>query len=188
MPTPADPRRLALAPTTLARSVEEASVGEAGVAEGALFQVGELARATGKTVRAIHLYEELGLLTPHDRSKGRFRRFSREAVVRVRWISKLQDLGLTLPEIQEVVRAHEESVSAAHAAAYLRGVYAQKLEVTRRKLEQLGELAHELEASLHFLTHCDSSCCATETITSCPSCSHHAAAPAPDLVAGARVH
>src|SRR5437773_2734911 len=29
-----------------------------------LLKVGELARATGKTVRALHLYEELGLLKP----------------------------------------------------------------------------------------------------------------------------
>ena len=35
-----------------------------------LLKVGELARRTGKTVRAIHLYEELGLLTPAVRSKG----------------------------------------------------------------------------------------------------------------------
>ncbi len=33
-------------------------------------RVGDLARETGKTVRAIHLYEELGLLTPGGRSKG----------------------------------------------------------------------------------------------------------------------
>ena len=29
-----------------------------------LLRVGDIARATGKTVRAIHLYEELGLLRP----------------------------------------------------------------------------------------------------------------------------
>ena len=32
--------------------------------EGELLQVGDLARETGKTVRAIHLYEELGLSCP----------------------------------------------------------------------------------------------------------------------------
>jgi len=29
-----------------------------------LLKIGELAKKTGKTVRAIHLYEELGLLLP----------------------------------------------------------------------------------------------------------------------------
>ena len=61
-----------------------------------LMQVGDLARETGKTVRAIHLYEELGLLTPAARSKGRYRLYGREALVRVRWIGKLQDLGFSL--------------------------------------------------------------------------------------------
>ena len=45
-----------------------------------LLKVGELARRTGKTVRAIHLYEELGLLTPAVRSKGGFRLYSGRAV------------------------------------------------------------------------------------------------------------
>ncbi len=42
----------------------------------ALLKVGELAKRTGKTVRAVHLYEELGLLDPAVRSKGGFRLYS----------------------------------------------------------------------------------------------------------------
>ena len=38
-----------------------------------LIRIGDLARLTGKTVRAIHLYEELGLLKPATRSSGGFR-------------------------------------------------------------------------------------------------------------------
>src|SRR5215207_2848294 len=69
------------------------------VGEEELLQVGDLARAVGKTVRAIHLYEELGLLKAHERSKGRYRLFTSDAIVRVRWIGKLQSLGLSLTEI-----------------------------------------------------------------------------------------
>src|SRR3546814_7452299 len=53
-----------------------------------LLKVGDLARRTGKTVRAIHLYEELGLLTPAVRSKGGFRMYSGLAVKRINWIQK----------------------------------------------------------------------------------------------------
>ena len=73
--------------------------------EEELLQVGDLARAVGKTVRAIHLYEEMGLLKAHERSKGRYRLFTPDAVVRVRWIGKLQSLGLSLSEIQGIDRA-----------------------------------------------------------------------------------
>ena len=44
-----------------------------------LLRVGELAQACGKSVRAIHLYEELGLVTPEERSQGGFRLFNQMA-------------------------------------------------------------------------------------------------------------
>ena len=47
----------------------------------AIMQVGDLARESGKTVRAIHLYEELSLLKPTSRSKGGYRLYSAEALV-----------------------------------------------------------------------------------------------------------
>src|SRR5689334_22270392 len=80
-----------------------------------LLQVGELAQAVGKTVRAIHHYEELGLLEPDARSKGRFRLYDHNAVVRVRWLAKLHDLGLSLPQIQEVLATFEHAPSAGRA-------------------------------------------------------------------------
>ena len=47
-----------------------------------LLKVGELAKRAGKTVRAVHLYEELGLLAPAVRSKGGFRLYHGRAVTR----------------------------------------------------------------------------------------------------------
>src|SRR5688500_12903409 len=109
-----------------------------------LIQVGELAKATGKTVRAIHLYEELGLLRAHERSKGRYRLFAPDALLRVRWIAKLQGLGLSLSEIQGLVREQDGSGSAPVAAQKLREVYEGKLAETKKKLEELRELHDEL--------------------------------------------
>src|SRR6267142_5914371 len=109
---------------------------EADEGEDGLLQVGDLARLSKKTVRAIHLYEELGLLRPHARSKGRYRLFSPDAVVRVRWIGKLQDLGLSLSTIQNVVREWETSPSAPGAMAKMREVYRQKLASTREQIER----------------------------------------------------
>src|SRR5690348_10503698 len=68
----------------------------APVEAGDLMQIGDLARESGKTVRAIHLYEELNLLHPAARSKGRYRLYAPEALTRIRWIGKLQDMGFSL--------------------------------------------------------------------------------------------
>jgi MerR family copper efflux transcriptional regulator len=153
-----------------------------------LLQVGEVARATGKTVRAIHLYEELGLVRAHERSKGRYRLFTEEALLRVRWVTKLQNLGLSLAEIQELLREQEASGSAQFAASRLREVYRAKLEETRTKLTELKALEAELYESLAYLDTCGTACESELSVHSCPSCERHPERPqAPDLVAGVRV-
>src|SRR5688572_26077995 len=98
--------------------------------EGAYIRVGDLAREVGKTVRAIHLYEEMGLLKPAARSKGGFRLYRRDATVRVRWIAKLQDMGFSLAQIQEVLRGWEESKNAPAAMGRVRAMYEEKLRET----------------------------------------------------------
>lgn len=149
-----------------------------------LLQVGELARAAGKTVRAIHHYEELSLLTPSARSKGRFRLYESSAVARVRWIGKLHDLGMSLAEIRVVLTGWEAAPSAPGAMAKVRGIYAEKLDETRAQIERLTELERELEASLSYLDTCDR-CDPAELIAACSACQVRDAGDlAPELVAG----
>src|ERR1700727_3181024 len=106
-------------------------------ADAGYMQVGDLARESGKTVRAIHLYEELGLLRPTARSKGRFRLYGTEAILRIRWISKLQDIGFSLTEIQAVANEFDQTVdsgSAPAAMVRMRDLYRVKLAETRSQL------------------------------------------------------
>src|SRR5437764_14542604 len=104
---------------------------DAGGGEGSRpLRVGDLAQKTNKTVRALHLYEELGLLLPSERSKGGYRLYGRDAAVRVRWISKLQDLGFSLPEIRELLQQWAGSGSASGAMHRMRELSARKLEET----------------------------------------------------------
>jgi MerR family transcriptional regulator, copper efflux regulator len=165
----------------------------AGVAEpgdeSELLLVGDLAKAVGKTVRAIHLYEELGLVRAHERSKGRYRLFAQDALVRVRWIIKLQNLGLSLSDIQALVRGQTDAASAQFAAMRLREVYLAKLVETRSKLAELKALESELEQSLEFLSTCHSACESEVTVHSCPTCARHPEQPnPPELVIGSRVN
>src|SRR4051812_44118337 len=178
-------------PEASARVAEQSSSSRAVAADEAeLLLVGDLAKAVGKTVRAIHLYEELGLVRAHERSKGRYRLFAQDALVRVRWIIKLQSLGLSLSDIQALVRGQNDAASAKFAAIRLQEVYLAKLVETRTKLAELKALESELEQSLEFLSTCHSACeSEAASVHSCPSCSHHAEQPnPPELVAGSRVN
>ena len=149
-----------------------------------LLQVGDLAKASGKTVRAIHHYEEVGLLKPHARSKGRYRLYDQAAVTRVRWIGKLHDLGLSLSQIQEVVAAWESAPSAPEAMARIRSMYLQKLQETRAQISNLMSLERELLASIDYLDTCDT-CDPDELVAACTSCHvRERTREEPDLVAG----
>ncbi len=156
-------------------------------AEGTLL-VGELARRTGKTVRALHLYEELGLLEPADRSKGGYRRYRSDAVTRVEWIARLQDAGLSLPEIRELLAGWNGGSSAPDAMTRLAELYREKLKETRTQIERLRALETELRASLEYLETCNT-CEPVRTVHACTACDRHECEPedAPLMVAGVTV-
>ena len=148
------------------------------------FHVGEIARASRKTVRAIHHYEDLGLLRPSARSKGRYRLYDEAALTRVRWIGKLHELGLSLHQIQEIVSAWEACPSAPEAMTKMRDVYAQKLDETREQIERLHTLEQELVSSLKYLDTCET-CDPNELIVACTHCNLHSKTePEPELIAG----
>jgi MerR family transcriptional regulator, copper efflux regulator len=157
-------------------------------AEGeALLQVGDLAKLTGKTVRAIHHYEELGLIEPVGRSKGHYRLFERETLVRIRWIHKLQALDLSLGEIRTLVRNRQVSPSAQQSADHLRRTYEAKLVEVQARLAELSALERELKASLAYLDSCNTACTAELAPTDCAQCDRHPEAQEPDLISGAMV-
>lgn len=63
------------------------------------WRVGELAAATGLTVRALHHYEDRGLLPPPARTGGGHRLYDRAGIERLYLIRALRELGLSLDEI-----------------------------------------------------------------------------------------
>src|SRR3982750_4584466 len=116
-----------------------------------LVRVGELAKRTGKTVRAIHLYEELGLLSPACRSKGGFRLYPGKAIKRIDWIQKLQDLGFSLTEIKAFLRDWEESDTAPRAMSRVREIFSDKLRETKETIGRLERLVGDLTETLAYM-------------------------------------
>ena len=175
------------APDRTGDAGDDAPVDLAGAAGATLMQIGDLARESGKTVRAIDLYEELGLLHPIARSKGRFRLYAHDALLRIRWIGKLQDMGFSLSDIQTVVRDWEEQATAPRAMVHMREVYKKKLAETRAHLARLEALEKELEASLVYLDTCEV-CEPARLLSACKACNlHDCNDHVPELVAGFRV-
>lgn len=70
--------------------------------------IGELSERTGVARSALRFYEDEGLVHS-ERTSGNQRRYHREVVRRVSFIRVAQELGMSLEEIKEAMRALPES-------------------------------------------------------------------------------
>jgi MerR family copper efflux transcriptional regulator len=162
-----------------------------GAAMAAELKIGDLAKLSGKTQRALRLYEEMGLLTPGTRTIGGFRVYGPDAIERVAWIGKLQELGFTLHQIQDLVpstdSANSEGPQAKEVMARVRKAFADKHAEVEQQIARLQQLQREMDASLEYLETCVDSCTShTQGTSCCGTCQTHGDAPAPSLVEGIR--
>ncbi len=155
------------------------------IAPTSLLRVGDLARRTGKTVRAIHLYEELGLLKPASRTRGGFRLYEPSAVDRVRWIDLLHGLGFSLQEMGDLLQAWWKAGIGPRAMDHLRELFERKLGETREAIHHHERLERELLDGLEYLKTCNVCATPTAAVDTCAACSQdHGMKDEPALVAG----
>jgi MerR family transcriptional regulator, thiopeptide resistance regulator len=101
--------------------------------------VGEVAELARVTVRALHHYDELGLLSPSGRYEAGYRLYSYDDLARLQEILIWRRLGFPLAEIQAVL----------DDPAYDRaGALERQRELVRREIERLGALADAVDAAI----------------------------------------
>jgi DNA-binding transcriptional MerR regulator len=109
------------------------------------WQIGELARATGLTVRTLHHYDEIGLLVPSERTQAGYRLYGEQDVRRLYEIRALRDLGIPLDEIPDALDGDVRDTIGRHLERV-----EQELEQARRLQSLLQRILDaETEASSH---------------------------------------
>jgi len=83
------------------------------------YSIGELARRTGLTIKAVRFYSDRGLVPPSGRNTAGHRRYDDAALARLDLIRTLRDLGVDLATIRRVVDGETTvaDVAARHAEA-----------------------------------------------------------------------
>ncbi|GAA1229811.1 hypothetical protein GCM10009665_20310 [Kitasatospora nipponensis] len=105
------------------------------------WKVGPLAEASGLTVRTLHHWDTIGLLTPSGRTAGGHRSYSEQDVARLYQILALRNLGLGLETIATCL---DSGVDPARLVQdQLAGV-----EAAIAGLDRLRERLHRLNAEL----------------------------------------
>lgn len=76
------------------------------------YTVGQLAKLTGVTVRALHHYEKLGLLPASGCTQSGYRRYSEDDVLQLHRILACRQMGIPLKDIKPHLGAHASSLTS----------------------------------------------------------------------------
>ncbi|WP_151770951.1 MerR family transcriptional regulator [Streptomyces abyssomicinicus] len=111
---------------------------------GRRWSIGELAQATGVTVRALHHYDEIGLLRAGERTASGHRRYTAADLRRLYRVRTLRSLGMPLEEIKRMLGAPED-------LAGTRALLAAQLEQLTAQAERLQQLVRQVGGLLRQL-------------------------------------
>jgi len=112
--------------------------------------VGMLARRCGITVRALHYYDQTGLLKPIGRSTSGYRLYDEASVSTIKTIQALRGLGLTLDAIAQMLRNRQ--IALAEVIAESR----RAIDAELTRLNTLNERLTVLQAASDSgMTWCD---------------------------------
>jgi methyltransferase (TIGR00027 family) len=108
-----------------------------------ILKVGELAKRTGLSIRALHHYDSIGLLSPSLRTDSGARLYGQQDLIRLHRIQALKHLGYGLPEI----RKHLDDPGSNPQAIIRRQIEALKAQSLRAK--ELSERLEYINAHLN---------------------------------------
>ena len=78
-------------------------------------KIGQVASGAGVNIQTVRYYERRGLLPEAPRTPSGYRTYEPEAVARLRFIKRAQDLGFSLEEIAELLKLRVEHGAACEA-------------------------------------------------------------------------
>ena len=108
-------------------------------------KVGELAKQTGISVRTLHYYDEIKLLSPSQRTRTDHRLYTAEDIARLQQIVSLRQLGFSLDEIRECL---ERPAYSLHRVIELHMArLKEQLALSMRLLNRLEAIARNLHST-----------------------------------------
>lgn len=108
-----------------------------------LLKVGEVSKKIGMSVRALHHYDEIGLLSPSHRSLAGYRLYTVTDLMQLQKIKSLQQLGFSLEDIQKLLANKEETPLLSIVQKHLEKL-SYEIEQQQVLIQRLQFLAHKL--------------------------------------------
>jgi DNA-binding transcriptional MerR regulator len=119
-----------------------------------LLKIGDFARLADTNLRTLRYYEELGLLSPASRSQGGFRYYRRTDINRVDMIRDLQELGLHLDRIRELMAARSTGEGRDLFLARVRHALEEQDHLLEQRMQTLTAQRKKVAQALHKIGEC----------------------------------
>ncbi|GAB4386215.1 MAG: MerR family transcriptional regulator [Elainellaceae cyanobacterium] len=107
-------------------------------------KVGDLAKQTGVSVRTLHYYDEIGLLSPSHRTEAGYRLYSEHDIIRLQQILSLRQIGFSLEEIRECLEQRSFSFDRVIQLHTIR--LREQIELSQRLLNRLEAIAQAVSS------------------------------------------
>lgn len=116
------------------------------VATEKLLRIGEVASSSNLPIKTVRYYEEIGLLTSTvSRSESNYRLFEPTVLRRLAFIKRSQSLGLSLRQIQDILKVHDQGqIPCGEVKQNLQ----KKVQQVTEQIEALQLLRSELQGLL----------------------------------------
>lgn len=98
--------------------------------------VGEVSKLTGLSVRALHHYDEIGLLEPSERTEAGYRLYSAADLAELQQVLFFRELGFALDEIRGIMR--DPSFDRREALEFQRAMLTEKAAQLERMAGAVG--------------------------------------------------
>jgi MerR family copper efflux transcriptional regulator len=108
------------------------------------YRIGEIAGEAGVSVAAVRYYERIGLLSKAPRTASGTRRYTHDAVERIRFVKQAQSNGLSLSEICELIAV--TSRGGTRRCKQVQQLLAAKIADLDHRRAQLDEFRRALQA------------------------------------------
>ncbi len=121
----------------------------------ALLKIGDFARLAGTNLRTLRYYEELGLLRAAARSKGGFRYYRETDRHRLNLIRDLQELGLSLDAIRELLDTRSAGEDREAFFGKVRAALLEQDRLLEERVAQLEEQRDRIRTALSQVSACE---------------------------------
>jgi Cu(I)-responsive transcriptional regulator len=121
-------------------------------------RIGKLAKELGLGAGALRYYEQLGLLSPVQRTASGYRIYGQDAARRLRFIRRAQALGFSLEDVAQLLALHDNPSGTAREVKRL----------TESKIADLEERIRDLQRMKRALEVLARSCSGRGHVRECP--------------------